>query len=67
MLKNTSVTHVTEHIVTHVTYFDSVFRSMNVCYNLEINDLTRFNKIAIQLIQARAQVAADKESTEIPH
>ncbi len=23
--KNTSVTHVTEHIVTHVTYFDTVF------------------------------------------
>ena len=34
---------------------------------LEINDLTRFNKIAIQLIQARAQTAADKESTESPH
>ena len=36
--KNTSVTHVTEHIVTHVTCFDTVFytknnklRSMNVC------------------------------------
>ena len=23
--KNTSVTHVTEHIVTRVTYFDTVF------------------------------------------
>ena len=32
----------------------------------EINDLTRFNKNAIQLIQARAQMAADKESTERP-
>ena len=38
--KNTSVTHVTEHIVTHVTCFDTVFlyqkywlRSMNVCYS----------------------------------
>ena len=51
--------------MTHVTCFYSVLDQCSCV--LEINDLTRFNKIAIQLIQARAQMAADKESTESPH